>query len=113
METVQKPWGSYTVLLDQPHYKVKQLVVKPNARLSLQYHNKRSEYMMVAEGEPIIQLGEESKQLVPGMLVFIPEGKQHRVTNLTETPVEIVEIQFGMACEEEDIVRIEDDYNRI
>ena len=113
MSTTVTPWGSFTVLLDEPHYKVKQLTVKPHARLSLQYHNKRSEYMIVTEGEPIIQLGDESKQMVPGMLCFIPEGKQHRVANISDEPIVIVEIQMGMECIEEDIVRIEDDYNRV
>ncbi len=111
--TTQTPWGSFTVLLDQVNYKVKQLIVKPHARLSLQYHNHRSEYMTVVAGEPIIQLGDESKQLFPGMLCFIPEGKQHRVSNISDEPVVIVEIQFGEKCIEEDIVRIECDYGRL
>jgi mannose-1-phosphate guanylyltransferase len=112
MSTTKTPWGSYRVLLDQLNYKVKQLIIKPHARLSLKFHKHRSEYMAVVAGEPIIQLGDETKQMFPGMVCFIPEEKQHRVSNITDEPVIIVEIQFGEKCEEEDVVRLLDDYGR-
>ena len=47
---VDKPWGSYEVLLDQPTYKVKRIIILPEQQLSLQYHNLREEHWTIVEG---------------------------------------------------------------
>jgi mannose-6-phosphate isomerase-like protein (cupin superfamily) len=107
-----RPWGEFLVLSDAPHYKCKQLRVKPGQRLSLQYHYKREEHWIVTQGHPEITVGERTWQAKPGEYIFIPLQAQHRLTNPTDQWVELVEVQLGQSFEETDIVRLQDDYQR-
>ena len=50
--------------------------------------------------------------LKSGKSVFIPKGAKHRLSNHTEEMVEIIEVQCGDYLEEDDIVRLDDDYER-
>ena len=111
--TEYKPWGYYTILAEESDYKVKKLVVNPGERLSLQTHQYRSEFWTVVEGNPIIVCGESSKQYCKGEHLLIPKKIQHRLENNTNSRVTIIEIQNGSYLGEDDIVRIEDDYQRI
>ena len=107
-----RPWGAYEVLLDAEDCKVKRITVSPNQRLSLQYHHKRREHWVVVSGQLTVILDGEERTLNPGMSIFIPLGAHHRAWNKTETNVVFIEVQTGTYFGEDDIVRIEDDYNR-
>jgi mannose-6-phosphate isomerase len=107
-----RPWGSYTVLKDEPHYKLKQLVVSPQQRLSLQYHHHREEHWIVVAGLPTITVGERTWQASVGEVIFIPKTAPHRLANETDCPVELIEVQLGDSFAETDIVRLQDDYHR-
>lgn len=91
MHIVKKPWGHYEVLLEGPGWKVKHIVVKEGHRTSLQYHQYRGERMV------FLQTGDSW---------YTPPMSHHRLL-----PGEYVEVQLG-TCDEDDIVRIEDDYRR-
>lgn len=110
--TEHRPWGSFTVLADLPHCKVKRIQVMPGQRLSLQMHYKREEHWIITQGEPDIVLGEETKTYRKGDYVFIPKQTKHRIANTGKEPVEFVEVQLGDYFGEDDIVRFQDDYNR-
>ena len=56
---VKKPWGTYEVLLDEPNYKVKRIVVHPYERFSLQYHKHREEHWVIVEGDGIVQVNQK------------------------------------------------------
>lgn len=112
LEGENRPWGNFLVLNDAPHYKLKQLQVKPGQRLSLQYHHKREEHWIVTQGHPEITVGERTWQAKPGEYIFIPKQAQHRLANPTDALVELIEVQLGDSFEETDIVRIQDDYQR-
>ncbi len=111
--TEHKPWGYYTVLDEGNNYKVKKLVVKPGSRLSLQIHRYRSEFWTVAEGNPIIICGDDEKEYKVGEHVLIPVGTPHRLINIGDSQATVIEIQNGSYLGEDDIIRLEDDYNRI
>ncbi|MBU1001808.1 MAG: mannose-1-phosphate guanylyltransferase/mannose-6-phosphate isomerase [Proteobacteria bacterium] len=111
--TVYRPWGSYTVLEDGPHYKIKRIVVKPGARLSLQKHHHRSEHWVVISGTAEVRVGEQELLLYENQSVDIPKTSLHRLGNPGHVPVEIIEIQSGPYLEEDDIVRYDDVYGRI
>lgn len=111
--TVVRPWGSYTVLEDGPNYKVKSIIVKPEKRLSLQKHKFRAEVWTVVKGVATVTIDEKTFDLTTNETCFIPQGSVHRLTNKTSTPVEIIEIQTGSSFDEDDIIRLEDDFNRI
>jgi len=109
-----RPWGNYEILLDTDYCKVKRIYVKPGQRLSYQYHHKRQEAWTVVAGIARITLDGETKDYKPGETVLIPLGAKHRMANPegAEEDMILVEVQTGTYFGEDDIVRIEDDYNR-
>ncbi len=110
--TVRRPWGSYTVLEEGPHYKIKRIEVLPGAKLSLQMHHHRSEHWVVISGTAEVQVGEDVMLLSENQAVDIPKASKHRLANPGKVPVEIIEIQSGPYLEEDDIVRFDDVYGR-
>ncbi|WP_373532285.1 phosphomannose isomerase type II C-terminal cupin domain [Vampirovibrio sp.] len=112
--TETRPWGSFTVLKDLPHYKLKQLAVNPGSRLSLQRHQKREEHWLVTAGYPEVTLDDQVIKLSPGEYIHIPRHSWHRISNPAENNavVEIIELQLGDYFGEDDIERQQDDYGR-
>ncbi len=110
--TEKRPWGSFTVLMDTPTFKVKSLEVLPGQRLSLQMHYKREEHWIITAGNPMITLGEETKSYQKGDYIFIPKQTKHRIGNTGDVPITFIEVQLGEYFGEDDIVRFQDDYNR-
>jgi|688.fasta_scaffold82320_3 mannose-6-phosphate isomerase-like protein (cupin superfamily) len=108
----ERPWGYFEVLLDEPNFKVKRFVVKSGKRLSYQYHKKRSENWVVVQGNGLLTLNAENKEIGPNSIVHIEKGDYHRVHNIGIEDLIIIETQFGEYCGEDDIVRIDDDFNR-
>ncbi len=110
--TVYRPWGSFTVLEDQDHYKMKRITVNPGKRLSLQSHQYRSEHWLVVKGQALVTLDKEEKPLKEGEAVFIPVKTRHRLKNTGKDLLEIIEVQRGTYFGEDDIIRYDDDYGR-
>jgi mannose-1-phosphate guanylyltransferase/mannose-6-phosphate isomerase len=110
--TVQRPWGSYTILEEGPGYKVKRVTVKPGGRLSLQLHHRRSEHWVVITGTARVTRGEEVFDLKVGHSTEIPVETPHRLENPGHETVHIIEVQNGPYLGEDDIVRFQDDYGR-
>lgn len=110
--TVQRPWGSYTVLEEGPGFKVKRVTVKPGGRLSLQMHHQRSEHWVVIAGTARVTRGEEVFDLLVGESTAIPVKTPHRLENPGQETVHIIEVQNGPYLGEDDIVRFKDDYGR-
>jgi len=110
--TVQRPWGSYTVLEEGPGFKVKRVTVNPGGRLSLQLHRQRSEHWVVIAGTARVTRGEEIFDLQVGQSTAIPMKTQHRLENPGKEIVHIIEVQNGPYLGEDDIVRFKDDYGR-
>lgn len=110
--TVDRPWGSYTLLEQGPGYKIKKICVLPKRRLSLQFHNHRSEHWVVIAGSARVQRGTEVVELSVNQSTYIPRGVKHRLENPLEAPLEIIEVQSGGYVEEDDIVRFDDDFKR-
>lgn len=109
---VHRPWGTYTVLMEAPFYKVKHIMVKPHSSLSLQLHHRRSEHWIVVSGQPLVQVGEKEFTLNPNESTYVPMRCPHRLSNPTKTPVHMIEVQVGEYTGEDDIVRFEDQYGR-
>jgi mannose-1-phosphate guanylyltransferase len=111
--TGHRPWGSYTVLEDSPGYKIKRIVVKPGKRLSLQKHFHRNEHWIVVSGTATVTVGERVKLIRPNESTYIKMGEVHRLENKGKIPIVLIEAQVGEYTGEDDIVRMEDDFNRI
>lgn len=112
MEMEYRPWGAFYVLEDAATHKVKRIVVKPGGRLSYQYHNHRSEIWTVIDGEATVTLEGEVSILGPSEVFRVPQGARHRLENKGAMPLVIIEIQYGTYFGEDDIIRLDDDYNR-
>jgi mannose-1-phosphate guanylyltransferase/mannose-6-phosphate isomerase len=110
--TVHRPWGSYTILEEGDRYKIKRLVINPGTKLSHQLHNHRSEHWVVVSGTARVTNGENVYDVHPNESTYIPMSTKHRLENPGKIPVQIIEVQNGEYLEEDDIVRLDDDYNR-
>jgi mannose-1-phosphate guanylyltransferase/mannose-6-phosphate isomerase len=110
--TVHRPWGSYKTLKLGDGFQVKQIVVRPGGRLSLQYHNRRAEHWIVVAGSARVQKGDAVFDLHANESTYIPVGVQHRLENAGDGPLRLIEVQSGEYVGEDDIVRLEDVYGR-
>ena len=111
MNKVNKPWGYYEVLLDEPNYKVKKLYLNPNASFSYQYHNYRKEFWVVTEGSGIVITAGNEHNARPEDIYVICEKDPHRAKAGDDGMI-IIETQTG-ECREDDIVRLMDEYGRV
>ncbi len=111
--TVERPWGRYTVVDAGPGFQVKQLEVGPGQRLSLQLHEHRAEHWVVVQGQALITIGKETKEVATNESVFVPLRTPHRLENPGPGPLRIIEVQTGSYLGEDDIVRLADDFWRV
>ncbi len=112
LEHGERPWGTYTVLDENNHYKIKRIEVLPGQRLSLQKHHHRSEHWIVVSGTARVTCGEKQSVVNVNESTFIPIGQLHRLENPGRIPLVIIEVQSGEYLGEDDIVRFQDDYQR-
>lgn len=110
---VDRPWGSYRILEVGKNFKVKNLTVLPEHRLSLQLHHHRSENWVVVTGLAMVNIGDKEFFIRKGECTFIPMGEKHRLANPGRLPLQVIEVQIGEILSETDIVRFEDDYRSI
>ena len=110
--TVNRPWGSYTILEEGERYKIKRLAIHPGAKLSHQLHYHRSEHWVVVAGTARVTNGDRIYDVHPNESTYIPISTRHRLENPGRVPLQIIEVQNGEYLEEDDIVRFDDDYNR-
>ena len=109
---VYRPWGNYEQLDNGTGFQVKRITIKPHGVLSLQKHEYRAEHWVVVQGKPEITIDGSVQTLEPNQSIYIPLGSVHRLANRTEDPVVIIEVQTGSYLGEDDIIRLEDEYNR-
>ena len=111
-KTVERPWGSYTVLEKGNGYKIKRVFLKSGARLSLQLHRRRSEHWVVVSGVAKVTREKETYLVHTNESIYISVNIKHRLENPGEAPLQIIEVQNGDYVEEDDIERFADDYGR-
>ena len=109
----ERPWGIFEIFIDAKNHKVKRITVYPKEKLSLQSHNFRSEHWVVVCGKAKVINGENEITLNENENIFIPIGHKHRLENIGEENLEIIEVQTGSYFGEDDIIRYDDIYNRI
>lgn len=109
---VYRPWGHYSGLIMGDRFQVKEIVVRPGGKLSLQKHHHRAEHWVVVKGTARVQRDAESLLLGENQSVYLPLGCVHRLENPGMIPLHLIEVQVGSYLGEDDIVRIEDTYGR-
>ncbi|MCW6509539.1 mannose-1-phosphate guanylyltransferase/mannose-6-phosphate isomerase [Lichenifustis flavocetrariae] len=107
-----RPWGYYQSIDRGGRYQVKRIVVKPGQRLSLQKHFHRAEHWIVVRGIAEVTVNETIKLVHENESIYLPIGCTHRMTNPGKIDLELIEVQTGSYLGEDDIIRIEDVYNR-
>ncbi len=108
-----RPWGYFKIIKDSQDYKIKKIVVRPKERLSLQMHKYRSEHWIVLKGSATVINNNKEFILKCSESTFIPAHTRHRLINNEDDDLEIIEIQTGSYFGEDDIQRIDDEYDRI
>lgn len=107
-----RPWGHIEQTDSGTRYRVSHLKVEPGHRISLQQHYHRSEHWIIVRGTATVTIEGETRLLTENESIYIPIGKQHRLANDGQIPLELIEIQTGSYFGEDDIIRLEDDYKR-
>ena len=110
---IHRPWGWYDSIDSGARFQVKRIVVNPGARLSLQMHHHRAEHWIVVKGTAEVTNGDKVFLLGENESTYIPIEAVHRLSNPGKIPLELIEVQVGSYLGEDDIVRIEDGYNRV
>lgn len=110
--TVKRPWGNYTVLQDEASFKVKKIIVNPGKKLSLQLHYKRQEHWTIIDGLARITINDVIADYTRNQAVYIPTGAKHRLENIGQIPLTIIETQIGTYFGEDDIKRFDDEWGR-
>lgn len=109
---VPRPWGAYETLDVGGGYLVKRISIDPGASISLQRHQHRSEHWVVIRGNAVVEREGERFDVKTNESAYIPVGSKHRLTNPTDGPLELIEVQVGDWLDEDDIERFADDYGR-
>jgi mannose-1-phosphate guanylyltransferase/mannose-6-phosphate isomerase len=109
---VYRPWGHYDSVDEAVGFQVKRITVNPGASLSLQMHHHRAEHWIVVSGTAEVTCGDKVFTVNRNESTYIPLGEKHRLRNLTDEPLEMIEVQSGDYLGEDDIVRFDDVYGR-
>ncbi len=109
---VHRPWGWYQTMDLGDRFRVKRIQVAPGKKLSLQKHFHRAEHWVVVRGTAEVTRDDEVVMVRENESIYLQLGCMHRLANPGKIPVEIIEVQTGAYLEEDDIVRIEDDFGR-
>jgi mannose-6-phosphate isomerase-like protein (cupin superfamily) len=112
MECTIRPWGKYTKLFEESGVWVKRVEVKPCCRLSLQKHQQRSEKWIIVSGHGKVEVSGKEFMIGPSHVIDIPVKAIHRISNTSDKPLIFIEVACGSYLGEDDIVRLEDDYER-
>lgn len=108
----ERPWGFYIKFLEEAGVWVKRVEVNPGARLSLQKHLHRSEKWNIVTGKGLVTLDGKEVAVGPGSVVDVPVGAVHRIANTGKDKLIFIEVACGDHLSEDDIIRLQDDYNR-
>lgn len=109
---VSRPWGYYEILAEGLSFKVKRLMVKPGAKLSLQKHQHRAEHWVVVAGQAVVINNKDTIHLAVNQSTYIPKNTLHRLSNNGSEPLYVIEVQSGDYLGEDDIQRFDDIYAR-
>lgn len=110
---ILKPWGYFKTIDHGDSFKVKHMVIYPNHKISMQCHKHRSEHWIIIKGKAKIYVNNRIKILSINDSVTIPKGIQHRLENIHNDNLHLIEVQLGQNLSEDDIVRFDDIYGRV
>ena len=107
-----RPWGNYTSLAEGENWQVKKIIVNPGESLSLQLHKHRTEHWIVVNGSALVEIDGKEEIRHKNESVYIPLASKHRLSNIGNDKLILIEVQSGDYLGEDDIIRFEDNYGR-
>jgi mannose-1-phosphate guanylyltransferase len=110
--TAYRPWGTNDTVVSEARFKVSHIKVKPGGAFSLQIHHHRAEHWVVLSGTARVCVGDKSFLITENQSTFIPVGVAHTLENPGKIPLEMIEVQSGSYLNEDDIIRLKDQYGR-
>lgn len=110
---VECPWGKYEIISEDKTNKIKKITINPGHRLSLQYHQHRTEYWVIISGNGIVTYDDKVRPMEEKEIITIHQGVKHRIENSGTEALVLIEVQCGDYLGEDDIVRLDDDYHRV
>ena len=106
------PWGTEINLVAASSYRVNQMTIWSRKRLSLQYHRLHSLHCVLVSGGPVqLEIQGDRQLLQANQSFYVPTGVRYRISNLSESPMTLITVQYG-TIKEDDIIRLEDDFGR-
>ena len=111
--TVNKPWGSYKTFEKDKDYLLKIITVNPGEKLSLQSHQHRSEQWLIISGIATVECDGTISYLNRNESISIPQCSKHRLSNENKEVLKVFEAQYGDKLSESDIIRYQDEYDRV
>ncbi len=100
--------GNYISLVENNNWQVKRIEINPGESIYLQKHKKSSEHWVVVKGIANVEIGNKMKTININESIFVSKGKKHRLSNLGDENLIIVEVQIGDYFGEDDIIRVDD-----
>ena len=111
-KTIDKPWGYELIWAHTDTYVGKYLFIERGHKLSKQYHEEKDETIMVLSGRLKLEIGDGEDMVEHMMKAYdsyhITPGTIHLFV-AAYGPAHLVEVS---TTELDDVVRLEDDYNR-
>ena len=109
---VYRPWGWFDSIASGDGFQVKRIFVKPEAALSIQSHEHRTEHWIVVAGTAIVNIDGVEKVITVGQSVYVPIGAVHSIANAGKLPMVLIEVRIGTYLGEDDIKRFNNEYGR-
>ncbi|MCC8459730.1 mannose-1-phosphate guanylyltransferase/mannose-6-phosphate isomerase [Photorhabdus aegyptia] len=106
-QKVFRPWGYHDTVIENQHYHVKEVIVKPGQKIATQIHNHRAEHWIVVSGTAKVYKGNQAILVTENKSTYIPVGIPHSIENPGIIPLVIIEIHTGSYLSEEDVIRID------
>ncbi|MCR4647542.1 MAG: NTP transferase domain-containing protein [Lachnospiraceae bacterium] len=103
-----RSWGTYELLVDTPHYRVKHVVIRPGRTIYAHKHIFRSEHWTVVSGHAYIEIDSKEGYYNTDDVVDVLPGMIHQVTNCGDFDLVIVEVSVGENVSEDDKVSVEE-----
>lgn len=107
------PWGSHSTIAFGSMYKVKEITINPGKQISLQFHKKRQEHWIIVKGIAEVTINDDVSKKGINDYIFIEKKQKHRIKNYGKKICKLIEVSTGDYLEDDDIVRLDDDFSRV
>jgi len=102
-----RAWGKSKVLEEEDGlFKINRVTISPGKGISYQMHQLRSEHWVIVKGRAKITIDDLEREISAGESTFIQPGQKHRIENIGDDALEMIEVQMGHV-KEADIIRFD------